>query len=362
MNDNDFVDLPVALPSAAAGQDDTLLSMFTALIMRAPKRYRISTSDSWPVAALMLAPADLDGLVFIGYGSHRALVATGDTLRLLDLGRGYLRVTVAGPDEKAVAGALRKLREHYPHVRPEDGPTVPMVFWALGDHGPMMFRRDVMVPTWETVRLNYSERVRETLEPLITWRVPAVGGQLLLWYGPPGTGKTWAIRALASEWRQWCQFEYVADPDKLFDRASYLTQVLLDPKEEEEEGRPPRWRCLILEDTGELLMTDAKLQQGQALSRLLNVVDGLLGQGLRLLILITTNEEVKTLHPAVTRPGRCLYQVTFHSFPILEANRWMEQHGHASRNNGTAAMTLAELYQRAEQFPVQRPVVSRVGF
>ena len=48
---------------------------------------------------------------------------------------------------------------------------------------------------------------------------------------------------------------------------------------------------------------DAKERTGQALSRFLNVVDGLIGQGLRLLVLVTSNEELGKLHPAVSRPG-----------------------------------------------------------
>ena len=39
------------------------------------------------------------------------------------------------------------------------------------------------------------------------------------------------------------------------------------------------WRLLVLEDTGELLTPDAKTVIGQGLSRFLNVVDGLIGQG-----------------------------------------------------------------------------------
>ena len=42
-----------------------------------------------------------------------------------------------------------------------------------------------------------------------------------------------------------------------------------------------RWRLLLLEDCDELIGADAKRASGQALSRLLNLTDGLLGQGRR---------------------------------------------------------------------------------
>jgi hypothetical protein len=63
------------------------------------------------------------------------------------------------------------------------------------------------------------------------------------------------------------------------------------------------WRLLLLEDCDELIRSGAKEATGQALSRLLNLTDGLLGQGRNVLVAITTNEDIARLHPAVTRPG-----------------------------------------------------------
>ena len=58
-----------------------------------------------------------------------------------------------------------------------------------------------------------------------------------------------------------------------------------------------RWRLLVLEDCGEFLRADAKQAIGQGLSRLLNLTDGLLGQGLNLLVLISTNDELARAAP-----------------------------------------------------------------
>jgi hypothetical protein len=91
--------------------------------------------------------------------------------------------------------------------------------------------------------------------------------------------------------------------------------------------RAPQWRLLVLEDTGELLRPDAKAIIGQGLSRFLNVVDGLIGQGLRVLVLVTTNEEVGALHPAVARPGRAAANIEFRPLSREEAAAWLERHG-----------------------------------
>jgi SpoVK/Ycf46/Vps4 family AAA+-type ATPase len=103
---------------------------------------------------------------------------------------------------------------------------------------------------------------------------------------------------------------------------------------------------LVLEDTGELLSADARERAGQGLSRFLNVVDGLIGQGLRVLVLVTTNEEIRKLHPAVSRPGRCAANVEFASFDAAEASEWLEAHGLPDENR--ASRTLASLYAQLE--------------
>jgi SpoVK/Ycf46/Vps4 family AAA+-type ATPase len=119
-----------------------------------------------------------------------------------------------------------------------------------------------------------------------------------------------------------------------------MLDVLLQAEDDEDE---PRWRLLILEDTGELLAADAKERTGQGLSRLLNVVDGLIGQGLRVLVLVTTNEEIRKLHPAVARPGRCAADISFSRLTQDEADEWLRTQ-EAGADAGGRGRTLAELY------------------
>jgi hypothetical protein len=91
----------------------------------------------------------------------------------------------------------------------------------------------------------------------------------------------------------------VVDPEALFTSPGYLFAVILGRRDDEADER---WVLLVLEDCDELLSAEAKERSGQALSRLLNVADGLVGQGLRVLVCLTTNEPVQRLHPALRRP------------------------------------------------------------
>lgn len=116
----------------------------------------------------------------------------------------------------------------------------------------------------------------------------------------------------------------------------------------------------MLEDTGELLRADAKEQTGQGLSRLLNVVDGLLGQSGRALFLLTTNEDLRRLHPAVARPGRCAQRLEFGALAVDEANEWLRLHGSEERVSTPA--TLAELFALRDGFDRHAARRAPVGF
>jgi hypothetical protein len=59
-------------------------------------------------------------------------------------------------------------------------------------------------------------------------------------------------------------------------------------------------------------------------------------------VLVTTNEPLGKLHPAVTRPGRCQMDVEFAELPVEAANAWLSARGCATRARHAAV--LAELY------------------
>jgi hypothetical protein len=131
---------------------------------------------------------------------------------------------------------------------------------------------------------------------------------------------------------------YIVDPDMLLSQALYLNEVLFHEPEDED-----RWRLVVIEDGDEFIDVDAKDRVGQGVARLLNITDGLIGQGLKVMVLITTNVAAKHFLPAAIRSGRCGADIHFPGFTPDEASTWCAERG-VDRNDFQKAVVLADLF------------------
>lgn len=253
-------------------------------------------------------------------------------------------IRIAAVNHARADELAERLRSKVP--RPATGSVSVRIWHHNCDHSATSADRSIEAPRWGDIAKNYPAGARRALDELTAMQQPSGGGKLILWHGPPGTGKTTALRALMRAWSAWCRPQYIADPEKFFAEPAYMTQVLTTAPVARigpsltTAGKPEAiWRLVVAEDSDEYLRASARRDAGAALGRLLNLADGILGQGMNVLLLLTTNEETSRLHPALVRPGRCLAAVEFPPFDYNQATEWLGRPVDES-------MTLAEMLER----------------
>lgn len=314
----------------------------------------VTAALSWPDQTEIIqqyAPLEKSTRLLLDGSGIKALVY------ISHWGKFHSVIYIASRTADAAFRVLTWFVQTFPALAIDDPKVVPVEFWAMTRNGAQSRTRMITAPSWDEIDLNYTARTREGLINTMAMRRPEGGGRLMLWHGKPGTGKSYAIRALARQWRPWCNTHYIVDPEHFFGDSDYMLSVIFTyatdsaaepgppsppPQPQESDANLPHYTLLIMEDADEFLGVDAKRREGQAMSRLLNMCDGLIGQGLNLLLLITTNEPIEKIHKAVQREGRCLANIEFGMLDALEVQDWLVRHSLPAEPH--TDKTLAELY------------------
>lgn len=278
-----------------------------------------------------------------------------------------LRLDVMAEDDTApdvLASLLNRFKPYIFVNKEPDGIWVEFAY--LNGDSVARQTQFLRCPTWKDIHQNYPHLTQSSMERLLKLKAPWNIGRLIIWHGVPGTGKTYAIRALMKAWMDRFDFIIINDPENFAASPGYYYKVssrgyqvpnrfkglvakfgVEDYDDDDEDDTEPKKKrhLFILEDSADLVLQESRTSHYDKLGKLLNMTDGLFGQGREDLFLITFNEELTRIDPAFLRPGRCITKIEFPKFTGADGTAWLKAKGVAD-GDFTQEITIAELYAK----------------
>jgi hypothetical protein len=259
----------------------------------------------------------------------------------------------AGSPEKAQA-EFDRVREKY--LRPPaqlgaDEAEFSVISIRMGDPYLRSVRVTPKIHAATDLVLHYGESFLEWHRDFCDQLKQRTSGVTIL-QGPPGTGKTTYLRHLLFELKGTHRFYYLP-------LTSY--SILCSPECIDfwlSETKRKLGKVVVIEDAESLLARRGADNQ-EALSNLLNIADGFIGDYLRLHVICTISAPIKDLDPAVTRPGRLIASREFSKLTRQQALRLAETLGITLQPQDN--YSLAEVYNKSDLHQVGREE-GQVGF
>ena len=206
----------------------------------------------------------------------------------------------------------------------------PNIFMVNQDYGTFNFSKfNINLPETFDIGLNYGKNFESVSEKMIKSLHENSSGLYML-HGRPGTGKTTYIRYLAS----------VLKKDVIFFPTSFVDEItnpsilsLLKKKQD----------CvMILEDAEKALTKRSLSDQPSLVSTLLNMTDGILGDILKLNVIVTYNCDRQDIDEALLRKGRLKAEYSFQGLKQDDAKKLIKKLDIDIKPEDN--MTLADIY------------------
>lgn len=188
-----------------------------------------------------------------------------------------------------------------------DGREKPNVYMINQDFGTFDFTKfKVEMPKTFSLEMNYGKDFIDISEKIVKSLHENYSGLYML-HGLPGTGKTTYIKYLAS----------VLKKEVIFFPTSFIDEItnpsILSLMREKQDC------VLILEDAEKALTKRNLSDQPSLVSTLLNMTDGILGDILKLNVVVTYNCDRQSIDEALLRKGRLKAEYSFQGLSKQDA-------------------------------------------
>lgn len=185
------------------------------------------------------------------------------------------------------------------------------------------------------ISTNYNDDFKEINSKIINNLSKKDKNGLVLLHGKPGTGKTTYIKHLCGKLNK--QIIFVPP---------MMSIALADPGFIPFLMRHPN-SVLIIEDAENIVKDRSLNVNSDAVSNILNITDGILGECLNIQIIATFNTDRTQIDEALTRKGRLLAEYKFEELTKKKTNKLLKKLG--NKETVDKALSLADIYNYTEE-------------
>lgn len=239
---------------------------------------------------------------------------------------------------------LTEIKETFKYIEEKKQKNIYLM--VKMDGGLSIKRFDVKLPEKEiNLELNYGKELQKK-EKILLKSLEQNKSGLVLFSGMPGTGKSTFIKYLSSKTNR-----------KIIYLPSNTAEELTSPSFLEFMMRHKN--CILLLEDAEKVLMSRESQDNPAISNILNLTDGFLGDCFNIFIIATFNTSKEKIDTALLRKGRLILEHQFDEIPPENCNEIFKNIG--SSRTTEVPLTLAEIYNEQDNFAVVEEK-NKIGF
>jgi len=199
------------------------------------------------------------------------------------------------------------------------------------------------------INLNYGEEFFKKNEVIIKSLKDSEKTGLVMLHGLPGTGKSTYIKYLTNKIKK----KFIFFPSNMAEELTSPSFIdfMISQKDS----------ILVIEDA-EKLIKSRDAFDSNAISNLLNVTDGILGDIMKIKIIATHNTKREKIDDALMRKGRLIAEHEFGKLPVENVEKLFKKLKIGYNKEDVQSMTLTDVYNFQEQLNVSQKKKENMGF